>query len=58
MSLKPTRARALRDEKHLAEELHNIEDVFVANGYPRETMRRFMGRRPQLIDKREKVVEL
>ena len=29
------RARALCDEKHLAEELHNIEDVFVANGYPR-----------------------
>ena len=28
------RARALCDEKHLAEELHNIEDVFVANGYP------------------------
>ena len=54
MSLKPTRARALCDEKHLAEEVHNIEDVFVANGYPRETMRRFMEQRPQQIDKREK----
>lgn len=49
------RARALCDGKHLAEELHvqNIEDVFVANGYPRETMRRFMEQRPQRIDKRE-----
>ena len=35
------------------EELHNIEDVFVANGYPRETVRRFMEQRPQQIDKRE-----
>ena len=33
--------------------LHNIEDVFVANGYPRETVRRFMEQRPQQIDKRE-----
>ena len=47
------RARALCDEKHLAEELHNIEDVFVANGYPRETVRRFMEQGPQRIDKRE-----
>ena len=47
------RARALCDEKHLAEELHNIEDVFVANGHPRETMRSFMEQRPQQIDKRE-----
>ena len=47
------RARALCDENHLAEELHNIEDVFVANGYTRETMRRFMEQRPQQIDKRE-----
>ena len=47
------RARALCDEKHLAEELHNIEDVFVVNGYPRETVRRFMEQRPQQIDKRE-----
>ena len=36
------RARTLCDEKHLAEELHNIEDVFVANGYPRGTVRSFM----------------
>ena len=47
------RARALCDEKHRAEELHNIEDVFVANGYTRETVRRFMEQRPQQIDKRE-----
>ena len=51
------RARALCDEKHLAEELHNIEDVFVANGYPRETVRKFMKQRPQQIDKREKQEE-
>ena len=47
------RARALCDEKHLAEELNNIEDVFVANGYPRETVRRFMEQRHQQIDKKE-----
>ncbi|XP_068756681.1 uncharacterized protein [Montipora capricornis] len=47
------RARALCDDKHLAEELQNIEDVFVANGYPRETVRRFMDPRPQQTDKRE-----
>ena len=47
------RARALCDEKHLTEELHNIEDVFVVNRYPRVTVRRFMEQRPQQIDKRE-----
>ena len=47
------RARTLCDEKHLAEELHNFEYVFVANGYPGETVRRFMEQRPQQIDKRE-----
>ena len=36
------RARALCDEKHLAGELNNNEDVFVANGFPREIVRRFM----------------
>ena len=47
------RARALCDEKHLEEELHNIEDVFVANGYPGETVRKFMEQRAQQVDKRE-----
>ncbi|KAL9986883.1 hypothetical protein ACROYT_G001092, partial [Oculina patagonica] len=47
------RARALCDEKHLAEELNNVEDVFVANGYPRETVRRFMEQRHQQTDKKE-----
>ena len=47
------RARALCDEKHLAEELNNIEDVFVANGYSRETVRRFMEQRHQQTDKKE-----
>ena len=46
-------ARALCDDKHLAEELQNVEDVFVANGYPRELVRKFMEPRPQQIDKRE-----
>ena len=47
------RARALCDERHLAEQLHNIEDVFVANGYPRETVKRFMKQRPQQRGKKE-----
>ena len=47
------KARALCDENHLGEELHSIEDVFVANEYPRETVRRFMEQRPQQVDKRE-----
>ena len=46
-------ARALCDEKHLAEELNNIEDVFVANGYLRETVRRFMEQRHQQTDRKE-----
>ena len=55
------RAKALCDEKHLAEELHNIEDVFVANRYPRETVRRFIEQRPQQTKeskKNKKIVEL
>ena len=47
------RARALCDKKHLTEELNNMEDVYVANGYPRETVRRFMEQRLQQKDKRE-----
>ena len=47
------RARALCNDKHLAEELKNVKDVFVANGYPRELVRKFMEPRPQQIDKRE-----
>ena len=42
------RARAEDEE----EELHNIEDLFVANEYPRETVRRFMEQKPQQVDKR------
>ena len=47
------RAKVLCDEKHLQEELKNMEDVFVANGYPRETVRRFMEQRPQPVDRTE-----
>ena len=36
------RARALCDNNYLKKELYNIEDMFVANGYPRESMRRYM----------------
>ena len=45
--------RAPCDEKHLAEELHNSEDVFVANGYSKETVRRFMEQRPQQVESQE-----
>ena len=48
------RARALCDEKHLAEELHNIEDVFVANGYPRETVRRIFYGTKTLTDRQKR----
>ncbi len=34
------RARALCDEKHLGDELQNIEDVFVANVYERAEVKR------------------
>ena len=36
------RARALCDEKHLEEELKNVEDVFVANGFERQKVREYM----------------
>jgi hypothetical protein len=42
------RARALCDEKHL-EELKNVEDVFVANGFERQKVRKYMQE-----DKRER----
>ena len=32
------RARALCDDKHLEDELKNVEDVFVANGYDRKVV--------------------
>lgn len=48
------RARALCDEEHQEDELHNIEDVFVASGYPRETVRRFMEQKLQQVDKKKK----
>ena len=34
------RARALCDDQHFGNELKNIEDVFVANSYEREKMRK------------------
>ena len=36
------RARALCDEKHLEQELKNVEDVFVANGFERQKVREYM----------------
>ena len=41
--------------KHLAEELQSMEAVFVVNGYPRETVRRFMEHRPQQVDSQRAV---
>ena len=46
--------RASCNDKHLAEKLHNIEDVFAANGHLRETVRRLMEQRPQEMKKRKK----
>jgi uncharacterized protein (UPF0335 family) len=43
------RARALGDEKNLEEELKNVEDVFVANGFERQKVREYMQE-----DKRER----
>jgi hypothetical protein len=37
------RAKVLCDSDQLADELKNIEDVFVANEYPRETVQEYMG---------------
>ena len=34
--------RALCDQEHLDSELKNIEDVFAANGYKRERVRKHM----------------
>ena len=36
------RAKKLSNEEHLEEELENIEDVFVANGYRREMVKEYM----------------
>ena len=36
------RARALCDEDHLEDELKNVEDVFVANGFEREKVQEYM----------------
>ena len=36
------RARTLCDDKHLEDELKNVEDVFVANGYDRKVVKQYM----------------
>ncbi len=36
------RARALCDDQHLGDELQNVEDVFVANGYDRKMVKQYM----------------
>ena len=36
------KARALCDEQHLEDELKNVEDVFVANGYDRKVVKKYM----------------
>ena len=51
------RARALCDDQHLGNELINIEDVFVANGYEREKVRKYMeterNERKELVEENE-----
>ena len=51
------RARALCDDHHLCNELKNIEDVFVANGYEREKVRKYMeterNERKELVEENE-----
>ena len=51
------RARALCDDQHLGNELKNIEDVFVANGYEREKVRKYMeterNGRKELVEENE-----
>ena len=42
------RARALCDEQHLQDELENIEDIFVANGFKRGTVREYMSPKDRL----------
>ena len=50
-------ARALCDDQHLGNELKNIEDVFVANGYERGKVRKYMeterNRRKELVEENE-----
>ena len=41
------RARSLCDPGYVEEELKNIENVFVANGYERETVKRYMKRKEE-----------
>ncbi len=36
------RARALCDDKHIGDELKNVEDVFVANGFERKKVQEYM----------------
>ena len=36
------RAPALCDEQHLEDELKNVEDVFVENGYDRKVLKKYM----------------
>ena len=51
------RARALCDDQHLGNELKNIEDVFVANGYERGKVRKYMeterNGRKELVEENE-----
>ena len=51
------RTRALCDNDYLKKELCNIEDVFVANGYPRERVRRYMEETYQRNDREQEKEE-
>ena len=47
------RARALCDEDHLEDELKNVEDVFVANGFEREKVQEYMKESKREDDKEQ-----
>ena len=45
------KARALCDEDHLEDELKNVEDVFVADGFEREKVQEYMKESKRRDDK-------
>ena len=44
------RARTLCDGQHLEDELKNVEDVFVANGYDRDVVKKYMEKDERIND--------
>lgn len=52
------RAKRLCDEEHLEDELQNVEDVFVANGYRRELVKKYMEEENKINSNKEKDKEI